>query len=169
MAGLLVIGLLPIGRAVGRRDLHRGDLVFRTVGGPVGILRGDDVGLGVGVVEGGVDHAGGDAVGDQRPQRGFSGAAGEPDPVAVAYAALLGVVRMDFEPVFAVPDDIFGTPGLGADVVLAEDAPRGQQQRIARTGAFVGRNIFGDDELALAAHEAVDMHHWRTLRRLLVT
>ena len=37
---------------------------------------------------------------------------------------------------------------------------------IARPGLLVGRDVFGDDELALAAHEAVDVHDRRALRRL---
>ena len=42
---LLVIVLLPVGRPVRRRDLHRRHLVFRAVGRPVRIVGGDDVGL----------------------------------------------------------------------------------------------------------------------------
>ena len=75
---------------------------------------------------------------------------------------------MDFQPVLAVPDRILGAPGLCADIVLAEDASGGQQQRISWSGALVGRDVFGDDELALAADETVDMHHRRALGRLLV-
>jgi hypothetical protein len=54
------------------------------------------------------------------------------DPVAVADAALLGVVRVDLQPVLVVPGDVGGAPRLRADVVLAEDAPGGEQQREAR-------------------------------------
>ena len=104
--------------------LHRRHLVFGAVGRPVGIVGGDDIGLRVRVMEGGVDHARRDAVGDQRAQRGLAGAAGELDPVAVADAALLGVVGMDFEPVLLVPDHIRGAPRLRADIVLAQDAAR---------------------------------------------
>mgnify|MGYP003694033359 CR=1 FL=1 len=64
-----------IRRTVRRRNLHRRDLVFRAVGGPVGILRGDDVGLRVRVMERGVDHARRHAIGDHRAQGGFAGAA----------------------------------------------------------------------------------------------
>ena len=38
-----------------------------------------------------------------RAQHGLAGAARDADPVAVADAALLGVVRMDLEPVLVVP------------------------------------------------------------------
>ena len=65
---------------------------------------------------------------------------------------------MDFEPVFLVPDDIGGAASLCTDVILAEDATGGEQQRVARAGLFVGRDILGDDELALASHEAADVH-----------
>ena len=76
MARLLVIGLLPLRRTIGGRYLHRGDLVFRTVRGPVGIIGRDDVGLGIRMMEGGVDHARRDPLGDQGAQGGFTGAAG---------------------------------------------------------------------------------------------
>ena len=46
---------------------------------------------------------------------------------------------MDLQPVLLMPDDVVGAPGLGADIVLAEDAAGGQQQREARPGALVGR------------------------------
>src|SRR5690606_4535404 len=57
LRGLGVVFLLPFGRAVGVGDLHRRHLVFRAGGRPVAEDGGDDIGLGVGVVEGGVDHA----------------------------------------------------------------------------------------------------------------
>ena len=75
------------------------------------------------MMEGGVDDARSDAVGDQRAQGGFAGAARKPDPVAVAHPALLGVVRMHLQAVFLMPHHIGGATGLGADIVLAEDAP----------------------------------------------
>jgi hypothetical protein len=101
-------------------------------------------------------------------QRRFARARGQPHPVAVLDAAVLGVMRMDLQQVLIVPDGVRRAPRLRADVVLAEDAAGGQQQREARPGLFVGRDIFGADELALAAHEAVDVHHRRALGRLLV-
>ena len=66
LRGLRGVVLLPVGRPVRRRHLHRRHLVFRAVRRPVGIVGGDHVGLRVGVVEGGVDHAGRHAVGDRR-------------------------------------------------------------------------------------------------------
>jgi hypothetical protein len=51
---------------------------------------------------------------------------------------------MNFEPVLLVPHDVRSAPGLGAHIVLTEDAPGGEQQRKARTGALVGRHIFRD-------------------------
>src|SRR5579863_6737082 len=168
VAGLFVVGLLPLRWTVGGRHLYRCDLVFGAIGCPVGIFRRDDVGLRVRMMERGVDHARRDAFGDQRPQGSFPGTACEPHPVAIAHAALLGIVGMDLEPVFLVPDDVVGSPRLCADIVLAENASRRQKQWVARTGTLVGRDIFGDDELALAAHEAADVHHRRALRRLFV-
>src|SRR5579862_2174782 len=134
----LVVLFLPLGRAVRGRDLDRRHLVFRAVGGPVGILGGDDVDLGVRVVERRIDDARCHALRNQRAQRGLAGAARELDPIAIVDAALLGVVRMDFQPVFLVPHDVGGAAGLRADIILAENAAGGEQEREARAALFVG-------------------------------
>ena len=44
--GHLVDRLLGLGACRRQRHLHRGDLVLGAVGGPVGVLGGDDVGAG---------------------------------------------------------------------------------------------------------------------------
>jgi hypothetical protein len=92
-------------------------------------------------------------------------------PVRLASRAQSSVLRPRFsasrvhlEQVLLVPQHVVGAAGLRADVVLAEDAPGGQQQRIARAGLLVGRHVFGDHELALAAGEALDVHDRRALR-----
>ena len=63
-----------------------------------------------------------------------------------------------------MPGDVLGTPGLGADVVLAEDAPGGQQKGIATVDLFLGRHVAGKHEAPLAAHEFVDVHGRRAVR-----
>src|SRR5258708_38172902 len=108
LARELVVLLLPRGRTVRWGDLDGGHLVFRTIRRPVRIFGGDDVGLCSRVMERGVDDAGGHPLGDQGAQRGRAGAARELHPVAVADAALLGVVRMNLEAVLFVPDDVGG-------------------------------------------------------------
>ena len=65
-------------------------------------------------MEGRVDDAGRDALGDLRADGGFAGAAADLDPRAVAHTALLGVVRMDFEHVLVMPYDVGGPAGLGS-------------------------------------------------------
>ena len=40
-------------------------------------------------------------------------------------------MRVDLEAILVVPDDVGGATGLRADVVLAEDAAGGQEQREA--------------------------------------
>jgi hypothetical protein len=55
------------------------------------------------MVEGRVDHARRHAVGDPRTQGRAAGSAVELHPIAVAHAALLGVVRMDLQHVLFVP------------------------------------------------------------------
>src|SRR3546814_13503468 len=70
-------------------------LVFRAIGRPVGIIGGHHVSLGRRVMEGGVDHAGCHPVGDHGTQAGFAGAALDAHPVAIAHAALFGVLRSE--------------------------------------------------------------------------
>ena len=48
---------------------------------------------------------------------------------AVLDAAHLGIASMHLEDVLLVPDDVFGAPRLRADVVLAEDAAGGEDER----------------------------------------
>ena len=91
------------------------------------------------MVERGVDHARRHALGDQRAQRRLASPTLQTHPVAVAHAAHLGIVRVDLEPVFRVPDHVVGAPRLRADIVLAENAAGREQQREARPDPFVGR------------------------------
>ena len=58
------------------------------------------------------DQLAGLGLGDQRAQRRLAGAARELHPVAVADAAILGVMRMDLEPILLVPHDVGGAPRL---------------------------------------------------------
>src|SRR5262245_49538313 len=104
-------------------------------------------------MEGRIEDARRDAVGERRTRRGLARTTRQANPVALADAALLGVVRMDFQHVLLVPDDIIGAPCLRADIILAEDAARGEQQRETRAGLLVGGDILSTDELALAPHE----------------
>jgi hypothetical protein len=55
------------------------------------------------MVEGRIDDAQRHAVGDLGAQGGFAGAARQQHPVAIAHAALFGVVRMDFKLVLGMP------------------------------------------------------------------
>ena len=111
---------MPATDSVNGTNLDRRDLVFRAVGGPVGMVGGDHVGGGLGKVEGGIHHAGLHALGQRRAQHGLPGARGEIHPVTVGDATLLGVVRMDFQQVLGVkvgvgPGSIC-TPRIGAGV-----------------------------------------------------
>src|SRR6202012_3193119 len=108
LAGELLVFLLPARWSVRWRNLHRGDLVFRTIGRPVGVVGGDDIGLGVRMVERCIDDARRHTVGEQSAQRRLAGAARQPHPVAVTDAALLGIVRVDLEQVFLVPERVVG-------------------------------------------------------------
>src|SRR6187399_140658 len=109
--------LLPRGRLRHLDHLHRGYLVLGTVRGPVGIVRGDEVGARLGKMERGVHHARRDSLGDLHAQHRVTGAAGDAHPVAMLDAARLGVVRMDLEAVLAVPGQVRRAARLRADVV----------------------------------------------------
>jgi hypothetical protein len=74
------------------------------------------------MVERRVNHAWRHALSDLRAQRRLAGAADEPHPIAIANTALLGVMRVDFETILFVPDDIVGATGLRANIILGEDA-----------------------------------------------
>ena len=139
-----------------RRHLHGGHLVLRAVGRPVGVLGGDDVGAGHGMVERRVDDALRHAVGDLRAQRRRADAAGQRHQSPSLDAAHLGVVR----------DGSRGRPpGARPRSRCAASARR----RCTATGcgrssgsagiARVLRSVVGtysrDHEAALAAHEVV--------------
>ena len=158
----LAVVALPLRGLRHRHHLHRRHLVLGAVGRPVGVVGGDHVGARLGEVEGGVDHARLHALGDRRAQHRLAGAAGDADPVAVADAALLGVVRMDLEPVFVVP--------LVVGACAASARRRCTATGCGRWSAAAGsvrvtfssrRHVLGDDEAALAAHEVVDVHDGR--------
>src|SRR5471030_754085 len=100
-----LIAFLPFGRVVDATDFHGGDLVLRTVGGPVGVVGGDHVGPRFREVEGGVHHAWGDPFGDPRAQDSLAGAAADADPVTFVDATALRVGRVDFQAVFVVPGE----------------------------------------------------------------
>ena len=76
---------------------------------------------------------------------------------------MFGVMRVDFQHVLGVPAAVLGAPRLRAHIVLRQYAAGGEQQREARPVLLVGRHIFRDDELALAAHESVDVHDRRAI------
>src|SRR5580700_1169470 len=126
--------LLPARGAVRLRDLHGGHLVFGTVGGPIRILGRYHVRLRVGVMERRVDNAGRHTIGDFDAKRRFASAACKLDPVAVADAALLCIMRMHFEQIFLVPQRVVGSPRLRPDIVLREDAAGGEEERETRSG-----------------------------------
>src|SRR5271163_3582504 len=119
-------------------------------------------------MEGRVDDAGRDTLGDLRAYRGLAGAAAYFDSRAVAHATLLGVVGMNLEHVLMMPHDVGRAAGLRADVVLGENSPGGEDEWEARPNLLVGRHVLGDHEVTLAAYEMADVHHRRTRGCLVV-
>src|SRR5688572_16094954 len=89
-------------------DLDGGDLVLGAVGRPVRVLRRHEVYARLREVEGRVHDAAGDAPGERSTHDDFAGAARDADQVAVLDAAGLGVVRVHFENVFLVEDEVPG-------------------------------------------------------------
>src|SRR3546814_5209216 len=86
---LRLIGFLPLARSVRCRNLYGSNLIFGAVGGPVGVIGGDDVGLRHRMVESGVDNAWRHPIGHLRAQRRLARTALEAYPVAIAKAAVL--------------------------------------------------------------------------------
>src|SRR3546814_12409629 len=89
------------------------------------------------MVECGVDHARGDPLGNERTQRRFARATAQAYPVVVLDSPIFGIGRVDLQSVLRVPGGVGGAAGLRADIIVAEDASRGGQQREARPGRFV--------------------------------
>src|SRR3569623_1634211 len=75
---------------------------------------------------------------------------------------------MDFEPIFRMPGDGVGAASLSSDIILAENTARGEQQREACAHPLVRRNVFSDNELALATDELADMHGRGAFRCIVV-
>ena len=165
---MIGIIFLPIGRTVREAHLHRSDLILGAVRGPIRIVGRNYVRLRVGVVEGRIYDAGRHPLGDERPQGGLAGAASEAHPVAFLDAAIFGVEWVYLEAILGMPGGVRGAPRLCPDIIVAEDAPGGEQQREARPGLLVGRDIVGDDELAFAAHEPANVHRRGAVGRRIV-
>src|SRR5580698_7456312 len=124
-----------------RHPLHCGYLVLGAIRRPVGVLGRDYVGPSLRMMEGRIAGARGDSLGDRRTQRNCAGAARHFYPTGFVNAALLGVVRMDFEDIFRMPGNIPGAARLSTDVVLSENPAGSEYQWIARRSTFIGRNI----------------------------
>src|SRR5688572_7640374 len=76
---------------------------------------------------------------------------------------------MNLQNILGVPDVVFSTSRLGADVVLRKNPPGSQYQGKAAAGALIGRHKLSDHEPAFATHEFADMHNRRAFRRLVIT
>ena len=112
-----------------------------------------------------VDNTNSDAFADVCAQGNFSDAASNRHPVVVFYTAYFCVGGVDLQGIFFKPTYVFGSSGLGADVVLAEYPPCCQQQRELAVRCFAGWLIIGEDKKSLATHKTVDMHDRCTLWR----
>ena len=66
---------------------------------------------------------------------------------------------MNLEHILGVPRSARRAAGLSANVVLRQDAAGRQQKREPRADPFFCGDKFRQHELALAAHETVDMHN----------
>ena len=53
---------------------------------------------------------------------------------------------------------VFSTTGLGADVILRQNATGGQDQRVFAIGALRSRHVFGQQEAVFVMHELVGVH-----------
>ena len=109
-------------------------------------------------MEGGVDHARLHALADFSSQHGTTRTALNPHPIVLANTTFFGIVRMDFQAVFAVPLVVVGTSCLCPHVVLRQYAARGEQKRKLAGNFFLAGHVLCGEELALAAHKACRVH-----------
>ena len=75
---------------------------------------------------------------------------------------------MNFQYILLMPLAVLGATGLGTDIVLAQDATGGQQQRELAIGFFLAGNILGDCKLALADRKIEGMHGGRAIRMRII-
>src|ERR1700692_906926 len=113
---------LPLGGLADAGGLHCGDLVLGAIRGPVGVIRGDHVRSRLRKVKRGVDDAGLDPLRHPGAQHRVARATFDTHPITFGNAAVLGVLRMDFQAILVVPRIVLRAPGLRADVVLAQNA-----------------------------------------------
>ena len=78
-------------------------------------------------------------------------------------------MRMNFEHVFLMPDDILGPARLRANVVLGKNPTGGKEQRILSAGALFSRYVFGNHELAFASYELSHVHRRSSFRSFVIT
>ena len=103
LLALADIALLPFREVVDAPDLDRRHLVLRAIGRPIRVIRGDDIGRRVWIVEGRVDDARLHAVGDLGTQRGLARPADQPDQIALDDAAVFGIRWMDLQHILLMP------------------------------------------------------------------
>ena len=143
------VGLLPLRRLRHRHDLHSGDLVFRAIGRPVGIVSCDDIGTRFREMERGVNDTRLHALCHHGSEHSLPRSALNTHPIILLDAALFCIMRMDLQPIFAVPLAVFSAPRLRADVVLRQNTPSGQNQGEFARDFFIRRHILRDDERPL--------------------
>src|ERR1700730_15680112 len=153
----LAEALLPLGGLAHTDGLHGGHLVLGAIRGPVGIIRGDHIGPGLGKMKSRVDHAGLNPLGHPGAQHRVARAALDAHPVPFGNAAVLGVLGMDLQTIFVMPGIVLRAPGLRAHVVLTQYASGGQDQGVASVDFLRGGHVLGHQESALATHELTDM------------
>ena len=76
LVGKVTIALLPLRLMRDQTHFDSGNLVFRTIGGPVGVVGGDDVRAGDRMVKRRVNDAGLNPIGDSCPQDNIPSSAG---------------------------------------------------------------------------------------------
>ena len=158
--------VLPIRWLCGERHLDGRDFVLRAIGGPIGVVGGHHIGSRVRVVERGVNDTRLHPFGDFRPKSRRAGTTLDRDPVALPDSTIFGVMRMQFEEIGVMPCPVLSPPRLGADVVLAQDAASGEDERELARGSLGRRDILRDDKASLSSDKRVDVHDGRAFRGL---
>src|SRR5688572_22021543 len=159
---------LPLGRPRHRGYFNRGNLVFRTIRGPVRILGGDDIRAGIGMVKRCVDHSRLNPFRNSGVEYDGACTTGYFDGRSILDSPLLGVMWMNLEHVFLMPDHILRASSLRPNVVLGQDTACRKNEWIPAAGALVRGDILGNHKPALASRESAYVHRGRALGSLVI-
>ena len=115
---------MPIGFSGDPINLNSCDLIFRTIGCPIRVVGGDDIGAAFGVMKRGINNTRLHPVRQVGCQYSVASATLYLDQIAIDNAAIFGIMRVNFQYIFIMPVDVRGSAGLCADIILRKNPTR---------------------------------------------